>query len=81
MPKKTKRQKILAAYHKQIKLVDQKTGPAVIKKETLTEEIHVETQQLPEQNRYFFSDLKKSLLLVAAVIALEIVLYYARLIK
>lgn len=81
MPRKTKREKILASQHRQILLAKQPTSenqPAPAK-------INIPKLSLPEQkppeNSFFFGDLKKSLILTTIVVALEIALYFAKLIK
>lgn len=81
MPRKTKKQKILAALHKQnifeIKpSMAQGTPPIAINAPKISESII----KSPEHS-YFFSDLRKSLILTAIVVALEIALYFARLIR
>jgi len=89
MPKKTKKQKILAAYRKKLQLIEQSSSylnkPSVkIEKPTeKNEEVKIETNQkeLLVINQYFFSDLRKSLFLTVFIIALEIGLYFANLIK
>lgn len=86
MPKKTKKQKIIAAYRKKIKLL-QNTIPQPLPS---TPAIEVRTTQPPEQPKektilpetqsfnFFISDFKKSLLLSFTIIALEIIFYSAR---
>lgn len=73
-----------AAYHNQIRL-HQKVTPAVAPIKTVTsDKIINETVEVKEkkaENSFFFSDLRKSLILVSVVIALEIALYFARIIK
>jgi len=80
MPRKTKKQKILASLHKQNLF----TAKATIEKEP---EAVKSAPKIPEpiikspEHSFFFSDLKKSLILTSIVVALEITLYFARLIK
>lgn len=84
MPKKTKRQKMAAAYHKKIRLLQKDTPSVVPVKNVSGEKIikeAAETKEIMPENSFFFSDLKKSLILVSVVIALEIALYFARIIK
>jgi len=95
MPKKTKKEKLLARYHRKIRLLENKplvTPPIQTKittsisvptvenetKPAMTEPLNQEQKQL---NQYFFSDFKKSLLLIVLIIGLEISLYFAKLIK
>lgn len=95
MPKKTKKEKLLARYHKKLRLLENKqaiVSPVQIKisnpvsippvnNETKTAIIEPLTQEHKQLNQYFFSDLKKSLLLITLIIGLEISLYFAKLIK
>ena len=92
MPKKTKKEKLLALYHRKIRLLESKqtttpvttsTTPSpalmpVIEQETKKPLIISEEIQL---NQYFFSDLKKSLILITLIIGLEISLYFTKLIR
>ena len=79
MPKKTKKEKILAMYHKKLRMLENKqvvTSPVQIKTPfNITKIIE------PVVNQYFFSDLKKSLLLIVLIIGVEVSLYVAKLIK
>ena len=85
MPKKTKKEKLLAFYHKKIRLMENKhistfVTPSIplspVPKTIANQEIKI----LPI-NQYFFSDLKKSLILITLIIGLEISLYFAKLVK
>jgi hypothetical protein len=85
MPKKTKKEKLLALYHKKIRLLENRSATAPVvepvsfsppPKPIVNEEI----KTLP-LNQYFFSDLKKSLILITLIIGLEISLYFAKLIR
>ena len=83
MPKKTKKEKILALYHRKIRLLENK--------QTITPIIPSTTQspapmpivnqeiKISPLNQYFFSDLKKSLILITLIIGLELLFYYAKL--
>jgi hypothetical protein len=87
MPKKTKKEKVLAMYHKKLRLLENRgvnTSPVQIKtsvsipspsfdkvKPVISEPV----------NQYFFSDLKKSLLLIIIILGVEVSLYFAKLIK
>lgn len=95
MPKKTKKQKIIAAYRNRLqqlqasKLIEK----TIINSKNLTERIEDNEVLTPKINinyvissptgsdkitsQYFFSDLKKSLLIIVFIIALEFVLYFA----
>ncbi len=88
MSKKTKKEKILSAYRKKLRLLeqpDQKFSDLkaqVVIPNTISKE-QPETKktfQVPPP-KHFFSDLRKSLFLITAIIALEIGLYFAKLIK
>lgn len=80
MPKKTKREKILASYRKKFRLLQQQ--PVVIREKSATvinsQPVAVEPSSEEKQIAgYFFIDLKRSLILIAIVITLEISLYFA----
>jgi len=90
MPKKTKKEKILAEYRKKIKLLDQaqtiKTyqPSQPIKPTQIIPEKPADETQTKEDNRlliYFHKDVQKSLLIITFIIALEFALYFAKLIK
>lgn len=88
MPKKTKKEKIIAAYRKQLKLIEQKPDPIRVLPETKKQEKEIDQPKISVINdedkriaSFFYLDLKKSLILIFIVIALEIVLYFARIIK
>lgn len=57
------------------------TSPDKEKKDVIIKEEKVEPSETSKKNSLFFSDLKKSLILVSIVIALEIALYFAKLIR
>jgi hypothetical protein len=85
MPKKTKKEKLLALYHKKIRLLENKQTNTPIPVRTTpspapTTVTNQETKT-PPLNQYFFSDLKKSLILITLIIGLEISLYFAKLIR
>ena len=85
MPKKTKKEKLLALYHRKIHLLKNKQTTAPVTVSTAPSSVPVtitdqETKALP-LSQYFFSDLKKSLILISLIIGLEISLYFAKLIK
>ncbi|MFA6533369.1 MAG: hypothetical protein WCT22_05250 [Patescibacteria group bacterium] len=87
MPKKTKKEKLLALYHKKLRLLENRhtTVSPVQAKVVFEEQIPVIENKIKtavnEPPQYFFSDLKKSLLLIVLILGLEISLYFARLIK
>lgn len=92
MPKKTKKEKILAAYRKKLRLLEQtrpSETPSVLgnlKHEIKTKSINknafqAKKTELVPAPKFFFVDLKKSLILIVLIVALEIGLYFARLIK
>jgi hypothetical protein len=95
MPKKTKKEKMLAHYHKKLRLLENRqTADPPVQAKIINEismppiESKIKTlinepliQELKNSNQYFFSDLKKSLLLITLIIGLEISLYFAKLYK
>ncbi len=95
MPKKTKKEKLLALYHKKIRLLENRqviSTPAQTKiptslsmspinHETKTVITEPLTQERKQSNQYFFSDLKKSLIFITLIIGLEISLYFVKLFK
>lgn len=93
MSKKTKKEKILAAYRKKLRLLEelnkQSTPLTVRSTPSSTFEIKkqnkktskIKQYQLDSSPKYFFLDLKKSLILIVIIIALEIGLYFVKLIK
>jgi hypothetical protein len=95
MPKKTKKEKILAEYRKKLKLLKEspvftpKPQPTAKKEEKILPQssISPQTKKLNKDKEdnfissYFVNDLKKSLLISFLLIALEIFLYFAKLIK
>ncbi|PIQ72169.1 hypothetical protein COY13_00570 [Candidatus Roizmanbacteria bacterium CG_4_10_14_0_2_um_filter_36_35] len=87
MPKKTKKEKLLAVYRKRLHLLEQASQQPLTKMPEPTPSLTSETVSKTTVNeqvvapRYFFTDLRKSLILVVIIIALEIGLYFAKLIK
>jgi len=95
MPKKTKKEKILANYRKRLKIIQQQIKkeniePKIEKKETTIEKssliVPKEYQSLKIEekksiNYNFFLDLKKSLFLSFFLIVFEFFLYLTKLIK
>ena len=88
MPKKTKKEKLLALYHRKIRLLEnrqvvsspvQTKIPVAISMPSINNETKTAINE--PLNQYFFSDLKKSLILITLIIGLEISLYFAKLIK
>lgn len=88
MPKKTKKQKIIADYRRKIKLLtvtSLSSSPANLITSKTVEPIKIE--QSPKLNqtvdheetvirKYFFQDLKKSFVLIGLMITLEIIFYF-----
>lgn len=72
MPHKTKKEKIIAFYRRKLKLLGETKEPLPLKEETRPAQTPTEITA-----SYFLSDLRKSFLLAAVVIALEISLYFA----
>ena len=89
MPKKTKKEKILAEYRKRLRIIQQQTQqkdsqPVIEKKEVLINKKNVPIITKDEKNLInynFLQDLKKSFLISFFLIALEFFLYFAKLIK
>lgn len=97
MPKKTKKEKIIALYRKKLKLLkeiqptislnqtkknEEKNPPTtIINKPKL--KITLEQNQNKEEKTsdFFLKDLKKSLILTGLMIALEIFIYFVRIVK
>jgi len=83
MPKKTKKEKILALYHKKIRLLENKqtTTPMTPSMTQSPAPMSIVNQEIKISplNQYFFSDLKKSLILITLIIGLELLFYYAKL--
>lgn len=85
MPKKSKKEKVIAAYHRKIKLINLQT-PAVhveeplnLKKESkvvLEKKIEIDYQEDKAVRDFFFADLKKTLFLIFSIIVLEFGLYF-----
>ncbi len=87
MPKKTKKEKLLASYHKKLRLLENRQtvvspvqAKVVIKEQIPVGENKIKTE-INEPPEYFFSDLKKSLLLIVLILGLEVSLYFSGLIK
>ncbi|VVA43693.1 conserved hypothetical protein [Candidatus Roizmanbacteria bacterium] len=92
MPKKTKKEKLLARYHRKLRSLEnlQVTGSPTLISTQATQVTPAEvknvsvkpiTEESRQTNQYFFSDLKKSLLLIVLIIGVEVGLYFAKLIK
>ncbi|MEK7177269.1 MAG: hypothetical protein AAB705_00395 [Patescibacteria group bacterium] len=84
MPKKTRKEKLLASYHRKLRLLENKettASPVQIKITTSKIIPEIKTEIAEPVNQYFFSDLKKSLLLITLIIGVEVGLYFANLIK
>lgn len=92
MPKKTKKQKIIAAYRNRlqqlktlqpIEKINIVNKAEINRKVIITPKINISSAVSEPSNsdkvttQYFFSDLKKSLLIIVFIIALEFVLYFA----
>lgn len=90
MPKKTKKEKIIAEYRRKLKFIQNQKitispviEPSAVKKQeeihpkiiTHTKPAHTEEDSLITS--HFKSDFKKSLILIVFIIGLEIFLYFA----
>ncbi len=87
MPKKTKKEKVLAMYHKKLRMLEnsrvttdqvQIKIPISIPSPTFDK---VKPATSEPVNQYFYSDLKKSLLLIVIILGIEVSLYAAKLVK
>lgn len=86
MTKKTREEKIIAAQRKKLKLLQQSTRaenlnqriPEVIPQILKSQEKVKETGEDQLRRTYFIKDLKKSLLVILLISALEIIIYFAR---
>ncbi len=82
MPKKTRREKIAAANRRHIILLEKKPDT-----EKTTELVMPDIDIQPVKpvddavRKYFFSDLKKSLILISSMIVLEFILYAVKIVK
>ena len=83
MPKKTKKEKLLASYHRKLRMLENKETTSPVQIKIVTSKIILETKtEIAEPvNQYFFSDLKKSLLLIVLIIGIEVGLYATKLVK
>jgi len=86
MPKKTKKEKILAMYHKKLRMLENQqvvTLPVKLKTlNSIVQEPIVKEEKIEIlESKYFFSDLKKSLILIVLIIGVEVALYIAKLVK
>lgn len=92
MPKKTKKEKLLATYHRKIRLlksehVDASATPPISLSPAPKPIVNPPNQRVNQEinilpiNQYFFSDLKKSSILITLIIGFEIFLYFAKLIR
>ena len=88
MPKKTKKEKIIAGYRRKLKLIqnqnEDKNKPVNHKKTDIkiaSSAKHVAATNIQPENTistvYFSKDLKKSIILIISIIALEFFLYFA----
>ncbi len=80
MPKKTRKEKILALYRKKLRLLERPT-PVPMAEPKPKIKVTNDNMELSDEEKqithYFSVDLKKSLILIAIVITLEISLYFA----
>ena len=92
MPKKTRKEKLLARYHNKIRSLEDKNivKPQAqvaelpqedLKVKIVTSKDSIDAEKYKASNKYFFSDLRKSLFLIALILSLEVSLYFAKLIK
>lgn len=94
MPKKTKKQKIIAQYRKKLKLLSDFSNIQRLEKNNDSKKENknkpIENLRLSDNNnqssdnlnkKYFLKDFKTSILLIIFIIVLEIGLYFVKLIK
>ncbi|PIP14782.1 hypothetical protein COW98_05225 [Candidatus Roizmanbacteria bacterium CG22_combo_CG10-13_8_21_14_all_35_9] len=84
MPKKTKKEKILAEYRKKIKQLNQSLvvpAPQIKIPTIIKSRLNDQSTNDNKLLTYFFQDFKKSLFIIGFIIALEIGLYFAKLIQ
>ncbi len=88
MPKKTKKEKLLAMYHKKLRLLEKKdvltsSVQTRVKETTPTFSVSSKTKTVENEpvNQFFYSDLKKSILLIILILGIEVSLYFFKLIK
>ncbi len=89
MSKKTKKEKIIAAYRKKLRLLERSSIESRMTKEKNVIPAKTGIHQTPEVKKteqetrpvFFFVDFRKSLIFVALIIALEIALYFVKLLK
>jgi len=84
MPKKTKKEKIIADYRKKLKLIEQNStisAPSVSSfSRPVIQQVSPKVNPRPNTENmlvYFKKDFRKSLILIAGIIGLEICLYFA----
>jgi vacuolar-type H+-ATPase subunit H len=87
MPKKTKKEKIIAQYRRQLKFLQEKgiqilpKQAQIEKKETAVNKQktaeNLQLDSLDKTKHFFVIDLKKSIFLSLLIIALELFLYFA----
>jgi hypothetical protein len=87
MPKKTKKEKIIAQYRRQLKLLQERRGQILPKqvqlekKETAVNKQKTadnsQLESLDQTKHFFIVDFKKSIFLSSMIIALELFLYFA----
>jgi hypothetical protein len=89
MPKKTKKEKIIAQYRRQLELLKKQASsfepqpkiisqPSSVNKKNTEETIKNSSEQI---KYYFLADFKKSIFLTFFIIALELFLYFAMFFK
>jgi len=82
MPKKTKKEKIIAEYHRKLKLLQNQSSPVYQQPIKLEKKIEKEEPEKiidkpSKNNNFFLIDFKKSIFLTVAIITLEILFYFA----
>lgn len=85
MPKKTKKEKILAEYRKKLNTLKKsmdKENEKVVSRQILTKNVEKPLKKEEKEDKtaltYFRKDLKKSLFYISLVIVLEVLLYFVK---
>jgi len=84
MPRKTKKEKIISQYRKQIKLLYKEVPNISISAKNeinVVKEVSNVSVSTPAVSPFFYLDLKKSIFLIAGIIILEIGMSFLKLIK
>jgi len=82
MPKKTKKEKIIADYRKRLKILESRPSASPSIKEVTKKTLNfVEDFEDKTTTKFFYNDFMRSLIIIIFILTLEIGLYFARIIK